>query len=178
MRAVFRDNRIFIYDAFVQKESIKEIPGRLWHPKEKAWSVPFGADNIETLDLLGCELSSELRKMKKEYVCEGLEEPQTFISAPLTVTLYAHQLMANMIIKIIDLESEVKTLKSLLEDKKAEALSYILRLEDDEYQTLLILRYLQLMNWEEISKEMHYSKRWLYKMHGTALVLFSAILNS
>ena len=62
MRAVFRDNRIFIYDAFVQKESIKEIPGRQWHPEEKAWSVPFGADNIETLDLLGCELSSELRK--------------------------------------------------------------------------------------------------------------------
>ena len=28
MRAVFRDNRIFIYDAFIQKESIKEIPGR------------------------------------------------------------------------------------------------------------------------------------------------------
>lgn len=92
MRAVFRDNRIFIYEAFVQKESIKEIPGRLWHPEEKAWSVPFGADNIETLDLLGCELSSELRKMKKKYVCEGLEEPQTFISAPLTVTPYAHQL--------------------------------------------------------------------------------------
>ena len=66
MRAVFRDNRIFIYDAFIQKESIKEIPGRLWHPEEKAWSVPFGADNIETLDLLGCELSSELRKMKKK----------------------------------------------------------------------------------------------------------------
>ena len=86
--------------------------------------------------------------------------------------------MANMIIKIIDLESEVKKLKSLLEDKKAEALSYILRLEDDEYQTLLILRYLQLMNWEEIAKEMHYSKRWLYKMHGPALVLFSTILNS
>ncbi len=92
MRAVFRDNSIFIYDAFVQKESIKEIPGRLWHPEEKAWSVPFGADNIETLDLLGCELSSELRKKKKKYVCEGLEEPQTFISAPLTVTPYAHQL--------------------------------------------------------------------------------------
>lgn len=92
MRAVFRDNRIFIYDAFIQKESIKEIPGRLWHPEEKAWSIPAGAYNIETLDLLGCELSSELRKMKKEYVCEGLEEPQTFISAPLKVSPYEHQL--------------------------------------------------------------------------------------
>ena len=62
MRAVFRDNRIFIYDAFIQKESIKEIPGRLWHPEEKAWSVPFGVDNIETLDLLGYQASFVKRK--------------------------------------------------------------------------------------------------------------------
>lgn len=108
MRAVFRDNRIFIYDAFIQKESIKEIPGRLWHPEEKAWSIPAGAYNIETLDLLGCELSSELRKMKKEYVCEGLEEPQTFISAPLKVSPYEHQLIP--IESIPDLNTEITQL--------------------------------------------------------------------
>lgn len=92
MRAVFRDNRIFIYDAFVQKESIKEIPGRLWHPVEKAWSIPFGADNIETLDLLGCELSSELWGMKKKYVYVESDEGYDLIPTPLTVTPYAHQL--------------------------------------------------------------------------------------
>lgn len=83
--------------------------------------------------------------------------------------------MASIIIKIIDLENEVKKLKDVLDDKKALVLSYILQLENDEYQTLLISRYLQFMSWDDISKEMHYTKRWLYKMHGTALVLFAAI---
>ncbi|MBQ7574013.1 MAG: hypothetical protein IJT23_07105 [Clostridia bacterium] len=85
--------------------------------------------------------------------------------------------MANMIIKIIDLENEVRELKGILEGKKTEALSYIFRLENDEYQTVLILRYLHFMSWESISNAMHYTKRWLYKMHGTALLLFSAIFD-
>ena len=124
----------------------------------------------------------DIRIKRKERQIEMLKQMTTDITQKINDMPKAESKdnspMANMIIKIIDLESEVKKLKGLLEDKKAEALSYILRLEDDEYQTLLILRYLQLMNWEEISKEMHYSKRWLYKMHGTALLLLSAILNS
>ena len=92
MRAVFRDNRIYIYDAFVQKESIKVIPGRLWHPEEKAWSIPRTADNLEILDLLGCELSEELKAMKQKSISEDLSEREQFILAPLRVTPYAHQL--------------------------------------------------------------------------------------
>ena len=90
MRAVFRDNRIFIYDAFVQKESIKEIPGRQWHPEEKAWSVPLNIDNIETLNILGCILPDELLEFL-ENVDEYFENP-VLIPAPLKVTPYEHQL--------------------------------------------------------------------------------------
>ena len=94
MRAIFKDNRIFIYDSFIHKESIKQITGRLWHPEEKAWSVPVGAESIETLDLLGCELSSELRAMKKKFMQGKTEDVQGLISAPLKVTPYEHQLKA------------------------------------------------------------------------------------
>ena len=48
MRAVFRNNRIFIYDSFIHKESIKQITGWLWHPEEKAWSVTMTAESLET----------------------------------------------------------------------------------------------------------------------------------
>jgi len=47
MRAIFKDNCIFIYDSFIHKESIKQITGRLWHPDDKAWSVPMGAESLE-----------------------------------------------------------------------------------------------------------------------------------
>ena len=67
MRAVFRNNRIFIYDSFIHKESIKQITGRMWYPEDKAWSVPIGAESLETLDLLGCEFSDELQAMKQKF---------------------------------------------------------------------------------------------------------------
>lgn len=92
MRAVFRDNRIFIYDAFVQKESIKEIPGRQWHPEEKAWSVPISQQNIETLDLLGCELSDELTDTRQRFVSKNTVNENTLLPAPLKVSPYEHQL--------------------------------------------------------------------------------------
>ena len=59
MHAVIKDGKILLYDSYIFKESIKEIPGRQWHPEEKAWSIPISQQNIETLDLLGCELSGE-----------------------------------------------------------------------------------------------------------------------
>ena len=84
--------------------------------------------------------------------------------------------MENAICKMIDLESEIRELNRVLEIKKAEAVTYIFEIQNDEYQTLLMLRYLRLMSWEMISCEMHYSKRWLYKMHGTALKYLTEIL--
>ena len=65
MRTVFRNNRIFFCDSFIHKESIKQITGRMWHPDDKAWSVPMTTQSLETLDLLGCEFSDELRAMRK-----------------------------------------------------------------------------------------------------------------
>jgi len=92
MRAVFRNNRIFIYDSFIQKESIKQITGRLWHPEDKAWSVSVGVESLETLDLLGCKFSEDILDMKKKFLQEKTEDVQALISALLKVTPYEHQL--------------------------------------------------------------------------------------
>ena len=59
MRAIVKESRIFIYDSYAHKESIKGIPGRYWHVEEKAWSVPLNIDNIETLNILGCILPDD-----------------------------------------------------------------------------------------------------------------------
>ena len=90
MRAIVKENRIFIYDSYAHKESIKGIPGRYWHVEEKAWSVPLNIDNIETLNILGCILPDELWELL-ENVDEQFEEP-AMLPAPLKVTPYEHQL--------------------------------------------------------------------------------------
>ena len=105
MYAQLKDNRVFLFDSFKHKESIKEIHGRLWHPEEKAWSVPVNAENLETLDLLGCELSEELKMLKKSNesnASEGAVLPM--VSMPIRATPYEHQIKAfNFACKIMEL---------------------------------------------------------------------------
>ena len=60
MKAVKDGNHIRIYDAFLIRESIKEIPGRFYDPDDKAWLVPFSPENAATLTLLGVELEKNL----------------------------------------------------------------------------------------------------------------------
>ena len=105
MRAVFRNNRIFIYDSFIHKESIKQIMGRMWHPEDKAWSVPMTAESIETLDLLDCEFSDELRAMKQKFTTSKESgDGIPIMPMPIKVNPYAHQIKAyNFACKIMGL---------------------------------------------------------------------------
>ena len=92
MHAIIKDGKIMLYDSYIFKESIKEIPGRQWHPEKKAWSVPISQQNIETLDLLGCELSDELTDIRQRFVSENTADKTMLIPAPLKVSPYEHQL--------------------------------------------------------------------------------------
>ena len=56
--------------------------------------MPIGAESLETLDLLGCDFSDDLRAMKKKFMREKSEDVQALISAPLKVIPYEHQLKA------------------------------------------------------------------------------------
>ena len=53
MNAIRDGNHIRIYDAFLAKESIKEIDGRFYDPDDKAWVVPYSKENVALLQLLG-----------------------------------------------------------------------------------------------------------------------------
>ena len=92
MYAQLKNSRIYVFDSFIHKESIKGIPGRLWHSEDKAWSIPIESTNIETLDLLGCELSTELRDLKQKIIQEKTEDNHVLIPAPLKVNPYEHQM--------------------------------------------------------------------------------------
>lgn len=92
MHAIIKDGKILLYDSYILKESIKEIPGRQWHPEKKAWSVPISQQNIETLDLLGCELSDELTDIRQGFASENTADETTLLLAPLKVSPYEHQL--------------------------------------------------------------------------------------
>jgi hypothetical protein len=92
----------------------------------------------------------------------------TLTGMPKTPTPNPHS-MEDIIVKMVDLESEINDDIDTLVDLKAEIMRCIKRVDNTEYQTLLELRYLCFKHWEEVAVEMGYSLRRLYELHDLAL---------
>ena len=93
MKAIKDGNHIRIYDAYMIRESIKEIPGRFYDPDDKAWLVPFSPENAATLALLGVELEKNLIFAPENG--EALEkEEKPIVPMPIKATPYQHQIRA------------------------------------------------------------------------------------
>lgn len=84
--------------------------------------------------------------------------------------------MADAVCKIIDLQEEINRDIDHLVDLKREIVAVIKAVEDTEYQILLEKRYLCFHTWEQIAVDMHYSGKWVQKMHDRALDVVAEIL--
>lgn len=93
MNAIKDGKHIRIYDAFLIRESIKEIPGRFYDPDDKAWLVPLTAENAATLAMLGVELEKNLISTPEtDDALEKDEKP--IVPMPIKATPYQHQVRA------------------------------------------------------------------------------------
>lgn len=91
MNAIRDGNHIRVYDAFLAKESIKEIDGRFYDPDDKAWLVPYSKENVALLGLLGATLDDSLSPDVKPQNT-GDEDP--IFPMPIKATPYQHQVRA------------------------------------------------------------------------------------
>lgn len=76
--------------------------------------------------------------------------------------------LENSVIKIIELEDEINIDIDKLVDKKNEARQLINKVEGIE-GTVLEMRYLECMQWEEIAYRLRYDIRWVHRLHGRGL---------
>ena len=77
--------------------------------------------------------------------------------------------MEDAIIKIIDLESEINQDMIQLVELKKDIIGRIKAVESTELQTVLELRYLSYMRWEEIAIELGYGIDNIFRLHRNAL---------
>lgn len=82
-------------------------------------------------------------------------------------------LMADTVLKIIDLEEELQKDIDRLVDLKKEIMTVIKAVDNYECQTLLELRYLCFKSWEQIAVDMGYNVRHVYRLHDVALLKVS-----
>ena len=82
------------------------------------------------------------------------------------------------VIKIKELEDKINKERVEAEEKKYRILNYICLINNIDYRNILVLRYLKHMTWSQISEEMSYSQRWIYKLHIKALSEFEKIIEN
>lgn len=78
--------------------------------------------------------------------------------------------------EIAEMEEKIRSEVRELIEVKNRMISTIRMLSDVDCQSVLELRYINYMSWEDIADEMHYSLRWIYSLHGRALAELDAIL--
>ena len=80
-----------------------------------------------------------------------------------------HSRMEDCICKIIDLESEINQDMIQLVELNKDIIGRIKAVESTELQTVLELRYLSYMRWEEIAIELGYGIDNVFRLHRNAL---------
>lgn len=86
--------------------------------------------------------------------------------------------MGDNIIKIMELQDQINKDIDSFVDRKLEAIRLINELEDDESVNLLIRRYVAYEEWEDIANALHYSRQWVDKKHGLALLELQKIIDA
>lgn len=86
--------------------------------------------------------------------------------------------MGDNIIKIMEVQDQINQDIDMFVDRKLEAIRLINELEDDESINLLIRRYVAYEEWEDIANALHYSRQWVDKKHGLALLELQKIIDA
>lgn len=85
--------------------------------------------------------------------------------------------MGDTIAKIIELQEQINAEIDKYVDRKIEAMKLINQLADDDCINILIRRYINYEEWEDIAAALHYSRQWVDKKHGLALLEFQKIID-
>ena len=78
-------------------------------------------------------------------------------------------LVENAALKVVELEAEIASDILELVRVMKEIASTISRVDSMECRTILEMRYLSFMEWDEIISRMGYSRSYVFRLHGEAL---------
>ena len=80
--------------------------------------------------------------------------------------------LESTMIKILDLERQITARIDELATMRNDTFCMIKNVPDLDQQNILIGRYIQLKEWDDIAAELSFSPKWVLKLHGKALLEF------
>ena len=73
------------------------------------------------------------------------------------------------VLELVDTHARLQQEINQLLQYSRDAEKLILKLPDESQRAVLQLRYLCAMNWEEVAERLHFSLRWVHKLHADAI---------
>ena len=73
------------------------------------------------------------------------------------------------VLELVDMHDELQKEISRLRGLQSQAEKMISQVTDERYRCVLELRYLCGMDWQDVADRLHYSLRWVHKLHAEAL---------
>ena len=80
--------------------------------------------------------------------------------------------MINLIIRYGEIEQALADEAESLLTIRSKIISEIESLENDKQREVLYLVYVRHLRWDDVASEMGYTRRWVEKLHGHALIEF------
>lgn len=110
-------------------------------------------------------------KLKQVHTLRSHAELASSVVAgmPVNGTRSAHR-MEDIIVKLLDLESEINADIDTLVELKRDIIAVIKQVPNEEHRELLELRYLAFLPWSEIAHDMRRSQDYIFELHRKALV--------
>ncbi|MDE6357917.1 MAG: hypothetical protein K2L15_04940 [Eubacteriales bacterium] len=114
-------------------------------------------------------LEKELKQKRKEI--DAFNTTYNEIRANIINSMTEHKVLS-----IIKLEEDIQSYKEKRDKAIVEIREIINKLDDEIHRKLLELRYIDCMDWKDITEIIGYSKRYTLKKHAKALKKISKIL--
>ena len=127
---------------------------------------------LQKIAFLDAEINSLIRE--HESVKSTLLKATDYSNEPVATT--KRNTSEDKMVKLADKSSEIDSKVDELVDFKITMGNHINQLEDERHRVILREHYINGLSFLEISKNLGYTERHLYRIHGDALLKFQDIL--
>lgn len=124
-------------------------------------------EELRELRHMDCLINSKLRQI--DDLRSKMKYLQAIDYAKDKIQTSNNASVEDIIIKLCDLEAEITQEIDELIDKKRVAKEEIDKIEDVTLRSILTMRYLEMLKWEEIAVQLNYDYRHVLRLHGEAL---------
>ena len=128
---------------------------------------------LEQAHSMDLQIKSKIAQLKS---IQSLSQKVTQVLTDMPKAQMLSSSLEDTVCKAVDLEREIKEAVSCLGAIRHDIEDKVALVKPTEVRSVLELRYLAFMDWDEVSASMNYTRRWVLKLHSKGLEQVDGLL--